>query len=112
MDEHAAIRVTLGLPILRNLSAANFVLLPAGLPRARIARASFFRRRSIPLLAACFIPTTRPAGYQAHDIERARTRLRAANPPCWDEPAFKATFALIVTVPKTFLAVGNMPVVQ
>jgi aminopeptidase N len=32
--------------------------------------------------------------------------------PCWDEPAFKATFALTVTVPKTFLAVGNMPVVQ
>jgi len=32
--------------------------------------------------------------------------------PCWDEPAFKATFALTVTVPKIFLAVGNMPVVQ
>ena len=30
--------------------------------------------------------------------------------PCWDEPAFKATFALTVTVPKAFLAVGNMPV--
>src|SRR6266851_4162132 len=30
--------------------------------------------------------------------------------PCWDEPAFKATFALTVTVPRTFLAVGNMPV--
>src|SRR5580693_3952786 len=32
--------------------------------------------------------------------------------PCWDEPAFKATFALTVTVPKAFLAVGNMPVVR
>ena len=30
--------------------------------------------------------------------------------PCWDEPAFKATFALDVTVPQNFLAVGNMPV--
>ncbi|HXN68829.1 MAG TPA: M1 family peptidase, partial [Bradyrhizobium sp.] len=30
--------------------------------------------------------------------------------PCWDEPAFKATFALTVTVPRNFLAVGNMPV--
>jgi aminopeptidase N len=30
--------------------------------------------------------------------------------PCWDEPAFKATFALAVTVPRAFLAVGNMPV--
>jgi aminopeptidase N len=29
--------------------------------------------------------------------------------PCWDEPAFKATFALSVTVPRAFMAVGNMP---
>jgi aminopeptidase N len=32
--------------------------------------------------------------------------------PCWDEPAFKATFALTVAVPRAFLAVGNMPVVK
>jgi aminopeptidase N len=32
--------------------------------------------------------------------------------PCWDEPAFKATFALTVTVPNNFLAVGNMPVAR
>jgi aminopeptidase N len=32
--------------------------------------------------------------------------------PCWDEPAFKATFALDVTVPRRFLAVGNMPVMR
>jgi aminopeptidase N len=30
--------------------------------------------------------------------------------PGWDEPAFKATFALTVTVPQAFLAVSNMPV--
>src|SRR5712691_12687746 len=30
--------------------------------------------------------------------------------PCWDEPAFKATFALTVTVPRHHLAVSNMPV--
>src|SRR5207244_8610153 len=30
--------------------------------------------------------------------------------PSWDEPAFKATFALTVTVPRAFLAVSNMPV--
>jgi aminopeptidase N len=30
--------------------------------------------------------------------------------PCWDEPAFKASFQLTVTVPRTFLAVSNMPV--
>jgi aminopeptidase N len=32
--------------------------------------------------------------------------------PCWDEPAFKATFALSVTVPRSFLAVSNMPVAR
>jgi aminopeptidase N len=30
--------------------------------------------------------------------------------PGWDEPAFKATFDLTVTVPENFLAVSNMPV--
>jgi aminopeptidase N len=30
--------------------------------------------------------------------------------PCWDEPAFKASIALTVTVPRHFMAVGNMPV--
>src|ERR1700759_2435038 len=32
--------------------------------------------------------------------------------PCWDEPAFKATFALAVTVPQNFLAVSNMPIAK
>ncbi len=32
--------------------------------------------------------------------------------PSWDEPAFKATFALTVTVPRSFLAVSNMPVAK
>jgi aminopeptidase N len=32
--------------------------------------------------------------------------------PCWDEPAFKATFALAVTVPRSFLPVSNMPVIR
>ncbi|MFB9266855.1 M1 family metallopeptidase [Bradyrhizobium erythrophlei] len=32
--------------------------------------------------------------------------------PCWDEPAFKATFALSVTIPRNMMAVGNMPVAQ
>jgi aminopeptidase N len=32
--------------------------------------------------------------------------------PCWDEPAFKATFALTVTVPRSFTAVSNMPVAR
>jgi aminopeptidase N len=32
--------------------------------------------------------------------------------PCWDEPAFKASFALSVRVPRHFVAVANMPVVR
>ncbi|MBR0756757.1 M1 family metallopeptidase [Bradyrhizobium jicamae] len=30
--------------------------------------------------------------------------------PCFDEPAFKASFALEVTIPRNLMAVGNMPV--
>ena len=29
--------------------------------------------------------------------------------PCWDEPAFRATFALTATVPADWATVGNMP---
>lgn len=32
--------------------------------------------------------------------------------PCWDEPAFRATFELTVTVPSSWLAVSNMPVAR
>jgi aminopeptidase N len=32
--------------------------------------------------------------------------------PSWDEPAFKATFTLTVTVPSSLLAVSNMPIVR
>jgi aminopeptidase N len=32
--------------------------------------------------------------------------------PSWDEPAFKASFALTATVPEHFLAVSNMPIVE
>jgi aminopeptidase N len=30
--------------------------------------------------------------------------------PCWDEPAFRATYALSVTIPAAWAAIGNMPV--
>jgi aminopeptidase N len=32
--------------------------------------------------------------------------------PCWDEPVFKASFALSVMVPQDFLAVSNMPIAR
>src|SRR5277367_5513982 len=32
--------------------------------------------------------------------------------PCWDEPAFRATFRLTVTVPEAWATVGNMPIAR
>jgi aminopeptidase N len=32
--------------------------------------------------------------------------------PCWDEPAFRATFKLTVTAPAAWKSVGNMPIVK
>jgi aminopeptidase N len=32
--------------------------------------------------------------------------------PCWDEPAFKASIGLTVTLPRSLLAISNMPVAQ
>ena len=32
--------------------------------------------------------------------------------PCWDEPAFRATFHLTVTVPASWATVGNMPIAR
>ncbi|MET0220325.1 MAG: M1 family metallopeptidase, partial [Tardiphaga sp.] len=56
------------------------------------------------------------ADYPTRDGTRrmVSSQLEAADArrifPCWDEPAFKASFALTVTVPQSFLAVSNMPV--
>ena len=51
-----------------------------------------------------------PAGrkralYTQFENSDARTMI-----PSWDEPAYKATFALDVTVPSAEMAVGNMPI--
>lgn len=32
--------------------------------------------------------------------------------PCWDEPAFRATFRLAATVPADWATIGNMPIVR
>jgi aminopeptidase N len=56
--------------------------------------------------------------YQAEGENRRllSTRLQPADArrvfPCWDEPAFKASFRLSVTLPRAFAAIGNMPVLQ
>src|SRR5262245_22211126 len=56
-----------------------------------------------------------------HRIDNSRKRMIASHSeptdarrifPGWDEPAFKATFALTVTVPQRFLAVSNTPIAR
>jgi aminopeptidase N len=56
-----------------------------------------------------------------HRIDNSRKRMIASHSeptdarrifPGWDEPAFKATFALTLTVPQRFLAVSNTPIVR
>jgi len=32
--------------------------------------------------------------------------------PCWDEPAIKATFSIVLTAPKDLVALANMPVIS
>jgi aminopeptidase N len=56
--------------------------------------------------------------YQAEGVSRqlVSTHLKPANArrvfPCWDEPAFKASFTLSLTIPRSFAAISNMPVVH
>lgn len=56
--------------------------------------------------------------YVDYPVEGGRKRMMATHfepsdarrlIPCWDEPAFKATFAAALTVPDSFTAVSNMP---
>jgi len=56
-----------------------------------------------------------------HRVDNSRKRTIASHSeptdarrifPGWDEPAFKATFALTLTVPQHFLAVSNTPIVR
>ena len=54
---------------------------------------------------------TKPGGGQAVMLS---TQFEATDArrmfPCWDEPAFRATFLLTVTVPTSWATVGNMPI--
>ena len=51
----------------------------------------------------------------AHDLVLS-TKMESTDArrmfPCWDEPAFRATFQLTVTVPAGWATVSNMPVTQ
>ena len=64
------------------------------------------------LLRASITPTD--DGHEADDVAASSSPpMRAAIFPCWDEPAFKASFALTATgAAEHFLAVSNMPVVE
>ncbi|KAG9451703.1 hypothetical protein H6P81_004607 [Aristolochia fimbriata] len=54
--------------------------------------------------------------YNGEKRNMAVTQFEAADArrcfPCWDEPAFKATFQITLQVPSQLVALSNMPVVQ
>ena len=54
-------------------------------------------------------PAGKPAVLLSTQMEATDARRMF---PCWDEPAFRATFALTVTVPAAWTVVSNMPASQ
>jgi aminopeptidase N len=58
-------------------------------------------------------PYARPDGTQARLLSTQLESIDARRMfPGWDEPAFRATFALTATVPAGWAAIGNMPIVK
>ena len=58
-------------------------------------------------------PYLRPDGTQGRLVSTKMESTDARRMfPCWDEPAFRATFELTVTVPAAWAVVSNMPVAR
>jgi aminopeptidase N len=83
--------------------------LAAGAHRLRIAFTAQINKFGTGLFVVDYPTTSGTKRMISSKLEPADARRIF---PCWDEPAFKASFALAVTVPRHFLAVGNMPIVR
>ena len=83
--------------------------LAAGAHRLRIAFTAHINKFGTGLFVVDYPTTGGTKRMISSKLEPADARRIF---PCWDEPAFKASFALEVTVPRHFLAVGNMPSVR
>jgi aminopeptidase N len=80
--------------------------LAAGRHRLRIAFSAQINRFGTGLFAVDYPTETGRKRMFATQLEPTGARRVF---PCWDEPAFKASFAPTVTVPDSFLAISNMP---
>lgn len=83
------------------------------------ARLAAGRHTLVMAYAGKIAPQARGLFYAVYDTAAGRRRMltthfEAPNArrmfPCWDEPAYKATFALSTVVPASFMAISNMPI--
>jgi aminopeptidase N len=80
--------------------------LAAGRHQLRIAFNAHINRFGTGLFAVDYPTDTGRERMFATQLEATGARRVF---PCWDEPAFKASFEPTVTVPDSFLAISNMP---
>ncbi|MBX3028217.1 ERAP1-like C-terminal domain-containing protein [bacterium] len=82
---------------------------PRALPRGTVRLSLDFRGEILARLRGFYRSTKDGARYAATQFEAADAR-RAF--PCFDEPAFKARFALTLDIPSNLVAIANGPVVR
>ena len=84
--------------------------LPAGLHTLTLAYSGHIESRPQGLFAQ---PYTKPDGKEELLLSTQMESTDARRVfPCWDEPAFRATFQLTATVRADWSTVGNMPIVK
>src|SRR5262249_30457173 len=87
---------------------------PRAVLRGRTHRGQSPPPASTPVLGAVFLGDHYPPPEGRKQIFSSPLEPADARRifPSWDEPVFKASVALMVTVPQAFLAVSNMPVAR